>query len=37
MDSSSPVADGYLDKAPFRFEGTLKRLYFKPAEIELVK
>jgi arylsulfatase len=28
-DTSSPVADGYFDKAPFKFEGTLKRLYFK--------
>jgi arylsulfatase len=29
MDTSSPVADDYLDKAPFRFEGTLKRLHFR--------
>ena len=28
-DTCSPVADDYFDKAPFRFEGTLKRLYFK--------
>jgi len=27
-DTSSPVADAYFDKAPFEFEGTLKRLYF---------
>ena len=29
MDTASPVADDYFDKAPFEFEGTLKRLYFK--------
>jgi arylsulfatase len=29
MDTSSPVADAYFDKAPFAFEGTLKRLHFK--------
>jgi arylsulfatase len=29
MDTSSPVANDYFDKAPFRFEGTLKRLHFK--------
>jgi len=29
MDTLSPVADDYFDKAPFEFEGTLKRLYFK--------
>jgi hypothetical protein len=28
MDTSSPVADAYFDRAPFAFEGTLKRLYF---------
>jgi hypothetical protein len=34
MDTSSPVADDYYDKAPFKFEGTLKRLHFQnlPAE-----
>jgi arylsulfatase len=34
MDIGSPVADDYFDKAPFAFEGTLKKLYFKnlPAE-----
>jgi arylsulfatase len=34
MDTSSPVADAYFDKAPFKFEGTLNKLYFKnlPAE-----
>jgi hypothetical protein len=29
MDTSSPVANDYFDKAPFKFEGTLKRLHFK--------
>ena len=29
MDTASPVADEYLDKAPFKFEGTLNRLHFK--------
>ena len=29
MDTASPVADDYFDKAPFKFEGTLKRLHFK--------
>jgi hypothetical protein len=29
MDTSSPVANDYLDLAPFTFEGTLKRLYFE--------
>jgi len=29
MDTASPVADDYFDKAPFEFEGTLKRLHFK--------
>jgi arylsulfatase A-like enzyme len=29
MDTSSPVADDYFDKAPFKFQGTLKRLHFK--------
>ncbi len=29
MDTSSPVADDYRDKAPFAFEGTLKRLHFE--------
>jgi len=28
MDTLSPVADGYFDKAPFAFEGTLKKLHF---------
>jgi hypothetical protein len=34
MDTSSPVADDYFDKAPFAFEGTLKRLYFKNLQPE---
>ena len=29
MDTASPVADDYFDKAPFKFEGNLKRLHFK--------
>jgi arylsulfatase len=29
MDTSSPVANDYFDRAPFEFEGTLKRLQFK--------
>jgi hypothetical protein len=29
MDTSSPVANDYFDKAPFEFEGTLNKLYFK--------
>ena len=29
MDTLSPVADAYFDKAPFEFEGTLNKLYFK--------
>jgi hypothetical protein len=28
MDTSSPVANNYFDKAPFKFEGTLKNLHF---------
>ena len=28
-DTCSPVADVYFNKAPFKFEGKLKRLYFK--------
>jgi arylsulfatase len=33
-DLLSPVADAYFDKAPFAFEGTLKRLYFKNLQNE---
>lgn len=29
MDTGSPVANDYFDKAPFKFEGALKRLHFK--------
>lgn len=29
MDTASPVADAYFDKAPFAFNGTLKRVVFK--------
>jgi arylsulfatase len=28
MDTNSPVADAYFDRAPFAFNGKLKRLYF---------
>jgi len=28
MDNLSPVANDYYDKAPFKFEGTLKKLHF---------
>jgi arylsulfatase len=28
MDLNSPVADAYFDKAPFKFEGSLKKLHF---------
>jgi arylsulfatase len=34
MDTSSPVADDYFDKAPFAFEGTLKMLHFANLEAE---
>ena len=34
MDTSSPVADDYFDKAPFAFEGTLKQLHFKNLPLE---
>ena len=29
MDTCSPVADDYFEKAPFKFEGKLKRIFFK--------
>jgi arylsulfatase len=32
MDTSSPVANDYFDRAPFKFEGTLGRLYFRNLE-----
>ena len=34
MDTASPVANDYFDKAPFKFEGTLKKLHFKYLEAE---
>ncbi|MEE4174021.1 MAG: arylsulfatase [Xanthomonadales bacterium] len=34
MDTSSPVANDYLDKAPFAFEGTLKKLHFANLQAE---
>jgi arylsulfatase len=34
MDTSSPVADDYFDKAPFKFQGTLKKLHFKNLPVE---
>ena len=33
-ETSSPVADEYFEKAPFAFEGKLKRLYFKNLQDE---
>ncbi len=33
-DTCSPVADGYFDKAPFKFGGKLKRLCFKNLQDE---
>ena len=34
MDTFSPVADDYFDKAPFEFQGTLKQLHFKNLPVE---
>jgi arylsulfatase len=34
MDLSSPVANDYFDKAPFVFEGTLKKLHFANLPME---
>jgi arylsulfatase A-like enzyme len=34
LDTNSPVANDYFDKAPFKFNGTLKRLYFKNLQDE---
>ena len=31
-DTLSPVADAYFDRAPFAFEGNLKKLHFKNME-----
>jgi arylsulfatase len=33
-DTSSAVADAYFDKAPFAFEGKLKKLHFKNLQEE---
>ena len=29
MDTCSPVANDYFEKAPFKFEGKLNRIFFK--------
>jgi arylsulfatase A-like enzyme len=34
IDTSSPVADDYFEKAPFPFQGKLKRLSFKNLQDE---
>jgi arylsulfatase len=34
MDTCSPVADGYFDEAPFKFEGKLKQLHFNNLQDE---
>jgi hypothetical protein len=34
MDTNSPVADDYFEKAPFAFEGKLKRLCFENMQAE---
>ena len=34
MDTSSPVANDYFNKPPFKFQGTLKQLYFKNLPVE---
>lgn len=34
MDLGSPVADDYFEQAPFAFEGSLKKLYFKNLSAE---
>ena len=34
MDTSSTVADGFFEHAPFAFEGRLKRLCFKNLHAE---
>jgi arylsulfatase len=33
-DTGSPVADDYFERAPFEFEGRLKRLHFKNLQAE---
>jgi len=34
MDTSSPVADDYFNKAPFKFEGSLNKLHFRNLPVE---
>jgi len=34
MDTCSPVADDYFEKAPFEFEGKLNRIFFKNLNAE---
>lgn len=34
MDTASPVANDYFDRAPFKGEGTLKRLHLQYLEAE---
>ncbi len=34
LDTNSPVADDYFEKAPFAFNGTIKRLHFKNLQAE---
>jgi arylsulfatase len=34
LDTSSPVVNDYLDKAPFAFKGTLKKLHFANLQAE---
>jgi hypothetical protein len=34
MDTSSPVANDYFNKPPFKFQGTLKQLHFKNLPVE---
>jgi arylsulfatase len=37
MDTSSPVADAYFDKAPFEFDGELTKLYFRYLAPDMAK
>jgi arylsulfatase len=37
MDLNSPVADAYYDKAPFAFEGELKKVYFRNFGAEMAE
>jgi len=34
LDTSSPVADDYFEKAPFEFNGSIKRLHFENLQTE---